>query len=282
MFNAFFDATIVPYRKPGVEPMTDEAKVPNYDPNSDDYHYPPKASTVEATPDGQSESWTGRDTSLTPSTHGASVPVPATDGWDNPMLKSVKDTFNGFANAVVRASELTAKVDRLQRTVDALQATQNDLMNERMELRIKLREAEEAKVSAEEHAAQMAATLDYEKGNHSALRSQHDNLYNDHQKLIDAHDNLQDDHDLAVLEKQDWLDKHDKLAKDYEAVVADLAQARAQWFKQEDDLQAAIRSLTAERNSFRDKFDSCKSHAAKIMALDQVKAEAPQSNEAFH
>lgn len=224
----------------------------------------------------QSEDWTGRQ----PATPN-NLPVPATTDWDNPMLKSFKGVFSDLANTVVRASELATRVDHLQRTVDALQDTQTELMAERTEARARLKEANAKVGSLEYQVHDLQAALDYTKESLLASQQAHDKLRTEHNLLLEDHDHLRDDHDLAVLEKQDWIEKHDKVSAAFDALAADLNQSRGLWFAQEDKLQEQIKFLAAERNMYRDKFDACKSHAAKIMALDQVRAEPPPADP-FH
>jgi chromosome segregation ATPase len=207
----------------------------------------------------------------------ADVFTETTNWGDDPMLKylaNVKDSL-------VAGKELRAKVARLEATVKTMQTTINELVAERVELKTAARvSADEARAAVTE-AEQLRASLDYEKELFVTLNREHDQLQAAHKMLIEDYEKAKDERDVAVLDREDFQRQAIAQTDRLEAVTQELSAARAQWFKQEDDMQRTIRDLGAERASFEEKFRKCKSMAGQIMALDQVRpepVEGPQYN----
>jgi chromosome segregation ATPase len=197
----------------------------------------------------------------------------ATTNWgDDPMLKylaNVKDSL-------VAGKELRAKVARLEATVKTMQTTINELVAERVELKTAARvSADEAKAATNE-AEQLRANLDFEKQLFVTLNQEHDALQGAHKMLMEDHEKAKDERDVAVLDREQIQRDYTALNETQTATASELVTARAQWFNHEEILQRQVRDLTAERNSFEEKFRKCKSMAGQIMALDQVKPEPVQ------
>jgi chromosome segregation ATPase len=200
-----------------------------------------------------------------------------TNWGDDPMLKylaNVKDSL-------VAGKELRTKLARLEATVKTMQTTINELVTERVELKTSARVAQDEAKAAISEAEQLRSNLDYEKELFVTLNREHDQLQAAHKMLMEDHEKARDERDVAVLEREETQRQATAYAEKIAALEGELTASRSQWFKQEDDLQRAVRDLTAERNSFEEKFRKCKSMAGQIMALDQVRpepVEGPQYN----
>jgi chromosome segregation ATPase len=188
-------------------------------------------------------------------------------------LESLKDNY-------LAGKELRAKVARLEATIKAQVATINELVNEKVALKARVTEAEDMARAAVSEMEQLRASLDYEKECFVTLNREHDALNSAHQMLREDHDKIRAEHEDALQASGQVLGELADLRKDHEAIQQELGAARAQWFKQEDDLQRAVVALTAERDNFQDKFRKCKSLAATIMQMDKLQPEIvePQYN----
>lgn len=192
---------------------------------------------------------------------------------DIPMLANLRQVFDGFASSMVRSREAQERVARAEQTVSVMQGTVTELREVRRELIAKLKESEASVIALTAELEQTKATLAYEKEQLVNTFRGFDELKAIHAALVKEHEHAADDRDLARLERDDWEDKHRRVVEELASTVTALNDGRNAWFSQEDKLQREIVSLKTERNMYRDKFDQAKSHAAKIMALDQVKAE---------
>ena len=203
------------------------------------------------------------------STRPEVLPVPATQDLDAPMFAPLRQWFTDMSKAAADGAELKAKVSAQERTIAAMQTTLTDLMSERAETRVKLREAQAEVAALTTELEQTKANLTYQKDHLVATQRRLDDLATTHSALVKEHEHAADDRDLARLERDDWMDKHKHVVEEHERTIADLAKARSTWFTQEDGMSRQISTLTAERNSFRERFDQCKSLAARIMQLDR-------------
>lgn len=193
------------------------------------------------------------------------------------MLKSLESLKDNY----LAGKELRAKVARLEATIKAQVTTINELVSEKVALKARVSEAEDTAKAAVTEAEQLRANLDYQKDLLGMLQKDHDDLQAAHKALMEDHEKAKDERDVAVLDREQVQRDYTALNETQTATASELVTARAQWFKQEDDMQRAIRDLTAERNSFEEKFRKCKSMAGQIMALDQVRpepVEGPQYN----
>jgi len=200
-----------------------------------------------------------------------------TNWGDDPMLKylaNVKDSL-------VAGKELRAKVARLEATIKAQVTTINELVSEKVALKARVTEAEDTAKAAVSEMEQLRANLDYEKELFVTLNREHDELKAAHKMLMEDHEKARDERDVAVLDREETQRQATAHSEKVAALEQELSTSRGQWFKQEDDFQRQVSALTAERNSFEEKFRKCKSMAGQIMALDQVRpepVEGPQYN----
>jgi chromosome segregation ATPase len=196
--------------------------------------------------------------------------------WSDPMLKQVAQ----LKDMIIAGHRLRQRVAQLEATNATMQSILNEREAERIELRTRVKIAEDTAKAATDESEQLRANLDYEKELFATLNREHDELKEAHRMLLEDHEKARDERDVAVLDREETQRQRDNVALRLMEVSTDLDASRSQWFKQEDDLQRSLREATAERNSFEEKFRKCKSLAASMMALDQVKpvAEEPQYN----
>jgi chromosome segregation ATPase len=198
------------------------------------------------------------------------------DWGTNPMLKQL----SSIKDSLIAGHELRQRVQRLEATIATMQSILNEREAERIDLRTRVKVAEDEAKAAMSEMEQLRANLDYEKQLFVTLNHEHDELQAAHKALMEDYGKAKDERDEAVSDRQLSESSLAGLEQEHKRLDNEFTNSRAVWFKQEDDLQRAVRDLTAERNSFEEKFRKCKSFAASIMALDQVKPEAiePQYN----
>lgn len=192
---------------------------------------------------------------------------------DIPMLANMRQVFEGFASSMVRSREAQERVARAEQTVTVMQGTVTELREVRRDLIAKLKESEASVIALTAELEQTKAALAYEKEQLVNTFRGYDELKTIHAELQKQHKHTSDDRDYAQLEFKELQQNHAQVVESLAQTSVALDDSRRAAFEAEDKFQREIASLKAERNTFRDKFDQAKSHAARIMQLDRVEGE---------